>query len=185
MQAIALVSHDRGATWPEYLRVLNGSSMGVIYWEQSLTELTDGRLLAACWAFQERSGESLPTPYTISSAGQTFSDARPTGLHGQTAKLICLRDGRVVCVYRRHDRPGLWVNLSKIEDQSWINIAELCLWRGATSGMTGTNTPGEELSALKFGYPSLVQLPCGDVLIVFWCSENCINNIRWLRIRIE
>jgi sialidase-1 len=185
MQAIALVSHDHGATWPEYLKVLNGTSQGTIYWEQSLTELPDGRLLAVCWAFQELSGESLPTPYTISDDGQTFLEARPTGLHGQTAKLICLKDGRILCVYRRHDRPGLWANLSTIEDQSWINVAELCLWRGATSGMTGTNTPGEELSALKFGYPSLIQLPDGDVFIVFWCSENCINNIRWLRVRIE
>ena len=185
MQAIALVSHDRGATWPEYLKVMDGYSRGIIYWEQSLIELSDGRLLAVCWAFQERSGESLPTPYTLSANGQTFSAPRPTGLQGQTAKLVSLQDGRILCVYRRHDRPGLWASLAKIEGDSWINLADLCLWRGATSGMTGMNSPGEELSALKFGFPSLIQLPGGDIFVVFWCSENCINNIRWLRIRVN
>ena len=185
MQAIALVSHDCGATWPEYLKVMNGCSQGIIYWEQSLVELCDKRLLAVCWAFHESTGDSLPTPYALSADGRTFSAPRATGLHGQTAKLIRLQDGRILCVYRRHDRPGLWASLAKIEGDSWVNLEELCLWRGATSGMTGTHSPGEELSALRFGYPSLIQLPDGDVFVVFWCSENCINNIRWIRIRVN
>jgi hypothetical protein len=42
----------------------------------------------------------------------------------------------------------------------------------------------EELAALKFGYPSLTQLPSGEVLLLFWCQENCMTNIRWIRIHI-
>ncbi len=185
MQAIALVSHDRGETWPGYLKVMNGSSQGVIHWEQSLIELPDDRLLAVSWAFHERRGESRTTPYVISADGKTFSSPRPTGLHGQTAKLISLGDGRIVCVYRRHDCPGLWASLARIEGDDWINIAETPLWQGAISGMTGTDSPGVELSDLKFGYPSLLPLPSGDILIVFWCCENCINNVRWLRLRVD
>ena len=50
--------------------------------------------------------------------------------------------------------------------------------------MTGRASTGEELSTLKFGFPSLLQLPDGNVMVVFWCVEDCIQNIRWLRIRI-
>lgn len=185
MQAIALVSSDRGQSWPEYLRVMNGTAEKTLYWEQSIVELPDHRLLAIAWAFHERTGETSPNPYAISTDGKTFSDRRPSGLHGQTAKLISLGDGRILCVYRRHDKPGLWGNLSKIDGDTWLNLAELPLWQGASSGMSGQDSAGHELSSLKFGFPTLIRLPDGDVFVVFWCHEDSINCVRWLRIRVH
>ena len=44
---------------------------------------------------------------------------------------------------------------------------------------------GEELAQLKFGFPQMVVRPDGDVMLVFWCQEECIKNIRWLRIRVS
>ena len=41
----------------------------------------------------------------------------------------------------------------------------------------------EELAQLKFGFPQMVLEPDGAVFLVFWCEEDCIKNIRWLRIR--
>ena len=184
MNAVALVSHDRGRTWPEYIRVIEAYDRGIIHWEQSLVELPDGRLLAVAWAMEERTGKSLPTPYTVSADARSFGPARPTGLRGQTAKIICLKDGRILCLYRRDDKPGLWANLSRIEGDTWVNLAESPIWQGAASGMTGRAPTGEELSSLKLGYPSLLQLPDGDVMAVFWCVEDCIHNIRWVRIGI-
>jgi sialidase-1 len=184
MNALALVSHDRGRTWPDFIRVMGGYEQGIIHWEQSLAELPDGRLLAVAWAVQESTGKTLPTPYAISRDGRSFGPPRPTGLRGQTAKILCLRDGRILCLYRRDDKPGLWANLSRIEGDRWVNLAELAVWQGAASGMTGHASTGEELSALKFGFPSLLQFPDGDVMVVFWCVEDCIQNIRWLRIDV-
>lgn len=185
MKAIALVSRDRGRSWPEYLTVADQYAQGVISWEQGLTQLADVRLLAAVWSFDERSGRSLTTRYTLSDNGRTFSPLRETGLVGETAKLLTLVDGRVLCVYRRSDRPGLWGNLVRIEGQKWINLAEAPLWQGTASGMKGEATSSDELSALKFGFPSMVQLPDGDVLLVFWCAEDGVHNIRWQRLRID
>lgn len=183
MKAVALVSRDQGRSWPEYLDVMDGYAAGVIYWEQSLVRLPDRRLLAVTWAFDEKTGRSGPTPYALSADGRTFSPPRLTGLHGQTAKLLCLRDGRVLCLYRRDDRPGLWANLARIGGEEWRNLEEAPLWQGAGSGMTGRAAAGEELSGLKFGFPGMVQLADGDVLAVFWCCEDGIHNIRWLRLQ--
>jgi len=183
MRAIALVSRDRAATWSEHLEVMDGRTRGVCYWEISLVELPDRRLLALTWAFDEKQGRTLPSPYALSEDGRSFSPPRPTGFHAQTAKMLVLRDGRILCLNRRHDRPGLWANLVRIEGSSWVNIEETVLWQGAPSGMTGERTASEELAGLKFGYPSLVELPGGDVLAAFWCLEDCVHNIRWLRIR--
>lgn len=199
MKAVALVSYDKGQTWPEYIDIMDDYDRGIIYWEKSVVQLQDGRLLAVAWAFDEHANRSLPTPYAISHDGHAFSAPHPTGLLGQTAKVICLPDGRILCLYRRvqnqgtgggdcylcDDKPGLWANLSRINGDEWINIEEIPLWQGAVSGMIGRASTGEELSSLKFGYPSMVNLPDGEVFAVFWCCEDCINNIRWLRILVQ
>ena len=184
MNAVALVSKDRGRSWPEYLSVIDGYDQGVIHWEQSLVELADKRLLAVAWAYEEASGRTLPTPYAISGDGKVFSKPRPTGLRGQTAKIIKLQDGRILCLYRRHDQPGLWACLARLDGDSWTTLEQAALWQGAASGMEGKKPGGTELSALKFGYPSMVERANGEVFAVFWCSEDCIGNIRWLRLRV-
>lgn len=184
MKAVALVSHDQGASWPEYLDVMDRYDEGILSWEQSLKQLPDGRLLAVAWAYNERTGRSEPTPYSVCEDGRSFSPPRPTGLSGETAKIHPLPDGRVLCLYRRTDRPGLWANLSRLDGGDWVNLAETPLWQGSASTMEGRGAGGDELSALKFGFPSMTALPDGDVFAVFWCCEGCVHNIRWFRIRI-
>jgi hypothetical protein len=184
MKAIALVSRDKGQTWPEWITIADQYERGIVSWEQGLTQLADGRLLAVIWCFDEKAGKSLPNGFTLSRDGRTFSPLRENGLRGETAKVLTLTDGRVLCLYRRLDKPGLWANLVRIDGDDWVNLAELPLWRGPLSGMLGERNSGDELSALKFGFPSMLQLPDGDVLAMFWCLEECVHCIRWVRLRI-
>lgn len=183
MKAIALVSQDRGQTWPEALQVCDLYRDGMFSWEQGLTPLADGRLLAVVWCYDERAGRSQPNRYVVAEDGQTFGEPRENGLQGETAKLMTLPDGRVLCLYRRLDRPGLWAQLVEIEGQQWRNLEELALWTGPRSGMLGQQIAGDELSALKFGFPSLALLDSGDVFVVFWCVEDCLHIVRWMRLR--
>lgn len=185
MQAIALVSRDRGVTWPEYLSVIDQSAQSVISWEQGLTQLSGGRLLAIVWSFDEKAGKSLPNRYAISLDGRTFSPPRENGMQGETAKLLTLSDGRVLCLYRRLDRPGLWGSVVHVEGNAWKQVAEAPLWQGPRTGIVGAGPAAEELSNLKLGFPSSVQLPNGDVYVVFWCVESCLHIIRWVRLRIS
>lgn len=185
MNAVALVSHDQGRSWPEFIPVMEAYDRGIIHWEQSLQELPDGRLVSVAWAVEEKSGKNLPTPYAICDNGRAFGPPRPTGLSAQTAKIICLRDGRLLCLFRHNDEPGLWASVVRIEGHKWVNLEAVPLWQGADSGMTGQGNTSDELSGLKFGYPSMDQLPDGDVFAVFWCLEDGIHNIRWLRIRLS
>ena len=182
MQAVALVSHDRGRTWPEFLSVINQTDRGVISWEQGLAQLPDGRIVSIVWSFEEATGKSLPNRYAISEDGKSFSTPRENGMCGETAKLLALADGRLLCMYRRLDKPGLWASLVRIDGDDWINLEEIPIWQGAVSGMSGARSSGDELGALKFGYPSMVQLPNGNVLAVYWCVEDCLHIIRWQEI---
>ncbi|HEY2249840.1 MAG TPA: sialidase family protein [Planctomycetaceae bacterium] len=185
MQAIALVSHDQGKTWPEYLSVIDQTANRVISWEQSLAQLPDGRLVAVVWSFDEVGGRSLPNRYAVSRDGKSFCAPRENRLQGETAKLLTLDDGRLLCLYRRMDKPGLWSNLVGLDGDDWVNLEEAVLWQGTASGMSGARSSGDELSALKFGYPSMVQFPDGHVLAVFWCVEDCLHVIRWQRIELD
>lgn len=184
MQAIALVSSDRGRTWPSWITVVDQYAQGIVSWEQGITQLNDGRLLAIVWSFDERSGKSLPNRYAVSQDGQTFGPPRENGLFGETAKLLTLADGRILCLRRRLDQPGLWATLARLDGDRWETLREIPLWQGTSSGMRGAGVKSDELSALKFGFPSMVQAPDGDVFSVFWCVEDSLHIVRWVRLRI-
>lgn len=184
VKAIGLISDDQGANWPTYVTIFDAWDRGILHWEQSVIELSDGRLLAVAWAYNTRTKKSESTPYAILKDCGEFSPPRLTGLHGQTAKLLQLPDDRILCVYRRDDKPGLWANLSRLEGDEWVNLEEALAWGGAPSGMTGVGASADELSGLKFGYPQPHLLPDGDVMVVFWCFEDGMHNIRWLRLSL-
>ena len=155
----------------------------MIHWEQSVIQLQDGRLLTVAWVVDQESGKTGPTPYAISQDGRTFPTRGLTGFLAQTTKIVQLPDGRILAAYRRNDQPGLWATTARIEGDRWVNLETAPLWQGASSGMAGKSNPGAELAQLKFGFPQMVVRPDGDVMLVFWCEEDCIKNIRWLRIR--
>ena len=183
MKAIALVSRDRGRTWPAFLDVMDGWKDGIIHFEQSLVQLTDGRLLATTWALHEASGRSGPVAYGISDDGTTFGPHGSTGIAGQTTKLTCLPGGDVLALSRRVDVPGLWAHRAKIDGSRWVNVEEAPVWQGQRLAAAAASR-GDDLANLKCGSPNL--LPIGDdaVYAAFWCQEDSINVIRWVRLRI-
>ncbi len=180
MRAVALVSHDRGESWDEWLTVFDGWANGVVGWEQSVLELPGGALLATCWRLELESGSTLPTALLLAEDGRTFSAPQPTGVDGQTTKLAALADGRLLAVYRRDHVGGMWACLLERDGAGWRHGEELCVWSG---GGTPSVAPsiGDELSALRCGYPSIAV---GDdaALVVFWCREDCRGVIRWVRL---
>jgi hypothetical protein len=184
MNGMLLVSEDGGRTWPRYIVDFDRWAENVLHWEQSFLELRDGRWLAIAWAVDLNTNQTLPTPYAVGHDGEGFAHHGLTGFLAQTTKLIELPDGRVLAVYRRHDEPGLWATVARIDGDTWVNLETAALWLGQASGVTGTSNPGAELAQLKFGFPQMVLEPDGAVFLVFWCEEDCIKNIRCIRLEV-
>ena len=73
-----------------------------------------------------------------------------------------LGDGRLVCVYRRTDKPGLWASYARIAGDAWVNEGELALWGNVGAGAANI-VGGENLSraftTLKFGLPAGLVMP--------------------------
>ncbi len=187
MKMVALVSHDQGQSWPEHLDVMADPAGQVTYWESKIAELSDGRLLAVAWAYDQGAARDLPNQFTLSAdGGRSWTGPRSTGLQGQTLTPHVLPDGRVLSVYRRIDRPGLWANLSHLDGDRWVNDDATPLWGAAARGLTGTSeSMAENFQALRFGAPSLARLDDGSIFLAFWCYEDCVSAIRWFKLTVE
>lgn len=186
MRTIAIVSHDAGRSWSEYVDVYGGASGSVIYFESKIVELSDGRLVSAAWAYDEAAARDLPNHYVVSQdGGQTWTTPASTGILGQTGTVFALPDDRVLFVYRRVDRSGLWANIVRLDGTKWINEAEAPLWGFAESGLTGhTSNMARNFHVLRFGAPCITRTPGGDIFIAFWCVEDCVSSIRYFRLQV-
>jgi sialidase-1 len=189
IKMIGIVSHDRGQTWPEYMDVMNEAGLGkkVYFWESKIVEFKDGRLLAVAWVYDDIAKKDRPNHYSLSKdGGKTWSQAASMGLQGQTLTPIVLDDNRILCVYRRMDKPGLWANLSHLDGDRWVNDSDLPLWGQQAQGLTSTSEDMvHNFNVLRFGAPCMTRLADGTIFVAFWCYEDCVSNIRWFKLEIN
>ena len=184
MKAVALISHDGGITWPEHVDLLDDYANGIVFFEISLVQLPDDRILVVGWVFHEQSGTSRPNVFTIADSSLNFAPPQPTGLVGETAKVVPLGANRLLCVYRNTEEPGLWSVIAEVCETGWVIEEKQPLWQGLESRMFGKAASATELSGLKLGYPNLNHLPDGDILVAFWCCEEEVFNIRYFRLKV-
>ncbi len=187
MKMVAFISHDQGESWPEYVDVMSDPAGNIIYWESKIIELPDGRLLAGAWAYDEKAGDDRPNQYVLSSdRGATWSQPTSTELIGQTMTPFALEDGRILSVYRRMDKPGLWANLSHLEGNQWINDSSASLWGATRPELTeSTGDMVHDFNVLRFGRPCIVETPDHNIFVAFWGYEQCVSNIRWFKLEIS
>ena len=187
MKMVAIISHDRGLTWPESADVMCDPAQRVIYWESKIIELADGALLAAAWGYNEPEARDLPNQYAVSrDGGRTWTEPGSTGLIGQTLTPHLLDDGRVLCVYRRMDESGLWANTSHLDGDEWVNDTCEPLWGARAAGLTATTgNMAHNFNVLRFGAPCVNRSPDGAIFVAFWCYEDCVSNIRWIKLNVS
>ncbi len=183
---IALHSRNQGRSW-DAATVMFDPEQRVIYWESKIAVLPDGRWLAVAWAYDRCSGRDLPNQFALSDdQGATWTPPRSMDIFGQTLAPLALPDGRVLCLVRRMDQPGLWAVLSEIEGERWRNLAFQPLWGAGPAGRTRTSeNMVENFNTLRFGAPCLSWTPQGTIFAAFWGYEDCVSVIRWFNFRVE
>lgn len=157
MRSGFFVSRDRGKTWPEWRTVSRG-----LQDEKDMVELPDGRLLSMI-----RSGANVYRSYSR-DRGQTWDDPVGLDIHGQSPCLSRLRDGRLLFAYRqvRPEFPiGVGLAISHNDGMTWQELESLY------------ETPKDSLKlggriGLDCAYPSMVQLPGGDVLVAYYTATR-------------
>lgn len=187
LKMVAFLSYDQGRTWPEYTTVMNPGDERIFFWESKIIEVDHNRLLATAWAFDEKAGCDLENHYAVScDGGKSFGSALPTGLKGQTLTPLYLGEGKILCAYRRIDKKGLWLNLSRLEGERWINEEEIPLWGTELDKLTEhSQNMSENFKALKFGAPHLLKCSDGSIFLSFWCVEDGMGMIRTIRFTLR
>ena len=151
-----------------------------------MIQLQDGRLLAVAGALDKDTGEVGPTPVRAEPRRPgLFRDHGVTGFRGQPPSSSSCPTA--AC------SPPIGATTSQASGprrrgsgRRWINEETAPLWQGADFGHGRARSPAaRSWRTLKFGFPQMLVRPDGDVMLVFWCEEDCIKNIRWLRIRVE
>jgi len=180
-----LISKDQGISWPYYGRTFDGRKTGFIHWEQSIITMEDGSLVSVAWVFNPETGETLPNQFTRSDdCGRTFTLPQPTGFLAQTCKLLPRGPNLLCAVFRRHDQPGLWLEVAEICGTKWNRLERILLWNGAASGMHASGNVAENLKALRFGQPSMARLDNTTIALAYWRQEGATSVIHWMRIGI-
>ncbi|MHB9025775.1 MAG: sialidase family protein [Armatimonadota bacterium] len=185
-RTVALVSRDRGESWPEFVDVMYDPAQQAIYWESKIVELPDGRLFAIAWGYDRIASKDFPNQYAVSAdGGRTWTPPRSMGLFGQTMTPCLLADGRILCVYRRIDEPGLWAAIVRLEGVTLVIDGQQPLWGHGWGGLTGSSANMiQNFTVLRFGAPCLTRLADDSIFLTFWAYEDCVSNIRWIRMRI-
>ena len=144
-------SEDRGRTWTDFVTV--ASEPGVYFHEVELLRLGTGPILAVIRT-------NKPAPYdsywSVScDDGRSWSPPRKTGFSGHCPFLFALDPQTTLCLYRdlHPARRGVSVSMTRDSGQSWRWLGQL--YRAPN---------------LDCGYPSLMRLPTGELLCVFYTS---------------
>ena len=191
-RALAMVSRDGGATWPEMLTTLEDPAGHVVFWEQRLLEIGEEggrpRLLALAWAHDKSVGKDLPNHFALSEDGERFSTPRSTGIPGQTCSPAWLGDGRLLCVYNhRHGDAGVRARIVRFQPEAeWEPEEEVTLW-GQPPALAGRSRGSAvaEMNYLRFGFPMVLRLQDGAFLVSHWCMEDAQLVCRWTRLTVE
>lgn len=148
-------SGDDGATWGDVTPVAVAEAP--IFEEPTLTLLHDGRILAFLRA--DNCGEGYLYQTLSSDEGRTWTEPEKLNLWGLPAHVLQLSDGRIVATYGYRRVPcGVRYCVARA-GLSWSVADEYAL-----------RNDGHAYGDL--GYPSSVELPNGEVLTVYYITEE-------------
>jgi sialidase-1 len=185
---ILLRSQDRGRTWSDDEIFFRSPDGNLTPYESRICQMQDGRLAAIVWAYDTSAGRHCPNHVVVSpDDGRTWSTPIDTGHWGQASNLIWLGGDRLMTIHaHRGERPGIFVRLVDFKGDRWTPLEEIVIYGAGSPTQTksGQNM-AEMFASLKFGQPSLLLLPDGEILAVHWTVEDGRGTIRTHRLRLR
>lgn len=172
-EALVFRSYDQGVSWGDVsvvakdLNGTRGQHHGVNFNETAILNLGKGELLAMIRgdsSFFTEDGETIPVGgvgelmQTRSlDAGLSWFPPKPSGIWGQPAHLLRLRDDRIVCTYGYRKQPcGICEVVSKDQGRTWTEPVFI----------------REHGASWDMGYPCSVELDDDRIFTAYYFHEE-------------
>lgn len=188
---MGLFSRDRGRTWGNQIFFGDGAPQRKAHWHGRVVKLRDGRLFTLLWTQDLTTGQFVNLHRTVSNEGGTdWSIPEATNLPGQTSWAVDLGDERMFAAYTARDSktPGIQGVFSDDGGKTWDSRNNVILWDATgreTIGVAATDAYPVSHDVIAFGRPQATALSNGDVAVSFWCTEACLTEARWCRLRVR
>ena len=151
-------------------------------------KLPDGRILTYLWTHVAGKNEWLNNHWTISEDdGRTWSQPAPTNINGQVCYPIPLQDGSVAVIYNQRTYPhGIRVAMARDDFSNFDIENEVEVFSARDDMVKGEESEDflTEHCRINFGRPGGFQLPDGDLMTYFWCTQKNITHTRWVKLRL-
>lgn len=188
--SVLMFSSDGGRTWPRHSVVTRDPR--VFYWDQRPSVLPDGRILDLFWTYDNGSAAYLNIHARESrDRGQTWSALWDTGVPGQPAPVVALRDGRLAMVtVDRAGAPAIRCRVSADEGRTWPASSILTLYESVLPSQTarkeGMADAWSEMARFSVGLPATAALPNSDFLVVYYAGPATDRtSVEWVRVASE
>lgn len=185
---IFLRSGDQGKTWTDDEIFFRSPDGNLTPYESRICEMQDGRIVAIVWAYDTAASRHHPNHVAVShDDGGTWSRPIDTGIWGQASNVIWLGGDRLMTIHaHRGENPGILVRVVDFREDRWTPIEEISIYGAGSPTQTKSGQDMAEMfAALKFGQPSLLRLPDGEILAAHWTVEEGKGKIRTHRLRVR
>ncbi len=183
-----MFSRDGGRTWPRHTLVSRDPR--IFYWDQRPQVLPDGRLFDLFWTYDNEASVYLNIHARESrDRGRTWSALWDTGVPGQPAPVVPLRDELLAMVYvDRTGAPAIRCRVSTDDGRTWPASTQSSIHESPLPSQTvrkvGMADAWSEMGKFSVGLPATAALPNGDLLVVYYAGPQAdVTSIEWARLR--
>ena len=84
--------------------------------------------------------------------------------------------------------PGIRGVLSQDGGLTWDVEHSVVLWDATgreTIGVAARDVYPVSHDVIAFGRPQATRTPAGDILVSFWCTESCLTQVQFCRLRVR
>lgn len=184
-------SQDGGRTWDEVRAV--HQSVNPHYYDLCITQLADGRWLAAYWTHDMKLNQGVNVHMALSSdGGRIWSEPHDAGFWGQRTDICTLQSGRVLAVTNHRRSPlGIRALLSADDGTTFDEAQHIEIWgvdpariRSAPTAASRQDVVENVLDSyhhFTFGTPASAQLSDGTIVVAFYVTEESVTYVRCCR----
>ena len=188
-------SFDGGRSWNPVEAV--NVSENPFYFDLTITQLADQRLLAAYWSHDMETDRGINVHMATSTdMGRSWSTPHDSGFWGQRTELLTLHDGRVLAVTNHRREPyGIRALVSNTDGISFREDDHVEIWgmepaRVRTAPVLAARKDVEQDALhswhhFTFGTPAAAQLSDGTIVITYYVTEESVTYLRCCRLQAD